>query len=90
MVAAAEIATALGLAEPALPARIAAALAVHGLPVRCPPLDVEEIWEMIGRDKKRRGRQLRWVLPRAIGRVEIVSDVPQATVLQVLRRLGAQ
>ena len=90
MVAAAEIATALGLAEPALPARIAAALAVHSLPVRCPPLDGEEIWEMIGRDKKKRGRQLRWILPRAIGRVEIVSDVPRVTVLQVLRRLGAQ
>jgi hypothetical protein len=32
---------------------------------------------------------LRWVLPRAIGSVEIVDDVPQATVLRVLRALGA-
>ncbi len=90
MVAAAEMAVALGLADPALPARIAAALAVHDLPVRCPPLDGEEIWEMMGRDKKKRGRRLRWILPRAIGQVEIVSDVARATVLRVLRELGAQ
>lgn len=90
MVAAAEIAVLQGLADPALPERITAALAIHDLPVRCPPLDSEEIWELMGRDKKKRGRQLRWILPRAIGHVEIVSDVPQATVLRVLRKLGAQ
>jgi shikimate kinase/3-dehydroquinate synthase len=89
MVAAAEMAVALELAEAELPARIAAALAAHDLPVHCPPLDSEAIWEMMGRDKKKQGRQLRWVLPRAIGRVEIVSDVPRATVLRVLRKLGA-
>jgi len=89
MVAAAEIAAACGLAEPALPGRIAAALVAHSLPVRCPPLDADEIWEMMGRDKKKRGRKLRWVLPRAIGSVEIVDDVPRATVLRVLRALGA-
>ena len=90
MVAAAEIAVAQGLAKSPLPGRIAAALAAHDLPVRCPPLDGEEIWEVMGRDKKKQGRQLRWILPRAIGAVEIVSDVPQATVLRVLRRLGAK
>jgi shikimate kinase/3-dehydroquinate synthase len=89
MVAAAEIAVARGLAAPALPGRIAGALVAHGLPVRCPPLPAEEIWEMMGHDKKRRGRRLRWVLPRAIGNVEIVDDVPQADVLRVLRALGA-
>ncbi|MFN2131773.1 MAG: 3-dehydroquinate synthase [Anaerolineae bacterium] len=89
MVAAAEIAAACGLAEPALPGRIAAALVAHSLPVRCPPLDADEIWEMMGRDKKKRGRKLRWVLPRAIGSVEIVDDVPRVTVLRVLRALGA-
>ena len=89
MVAAAEIAAACGLAESALPGRIAAALVAHSLPVRCPPLDADEIWEMMGRDKKKRGRKLRWVLPRAIGSVEIVDDVPRATVLRVLRALGA-
>jgi len=89
VVAAAEIAVAQGSAESGLPARIAAALAAHDLPVHCPPLTAEEIWEMMGRDKKKRGRQLRWILPRAIGSVEIVDDVPQATVLCVLRALGA-
>jgi 3-dehydroquinate synthetase len=90
MVAAAELAVAQGLAGAALPARIGAALAAHDLPVRCPPLDGEAIWEMMGRDKKKRGRELRWVLPSAIGQVEIVSDVPRTTVLSVLRQLGAE
>jgi 3-dehydroquinate synthase len=89
MVAAAEIAVARGLAEPSLPVRITGVLAAHDLPVRCPPLSAEEIWEVMGRDKKKRGQRLRWVLPRAIGSVEIVEDVPQATVLRVLRALGA-
>jgi len=89
MVAAAEIAAARGLAEPALPGRIAATLVACGLPVRCPPLSAKEIWEVMGRDKKKRGRELRWVLPRAIGSVVIVDDVPRATVLRVLRALGA-
>jgi hypothetical protein len=33
---------------------------------------------------------LRWILPKAIGEVEIVEDVPEVTVKSVLRTIGAR
>ena len=97
MVAAARIAAGLGRADPALAGRIAEVLSAWGLPVRCPRFDklsaqhfdADTIWEAMAHDKKRRGRALRWVLPRAIGQVEITEDVPRDIVLAVLRDLGA-
>lgn len=89
MAAASRIAVALGRAEPSLANRIEAALKTWGLPVRCPPFDVDAICEAMMHDKKRRGRSLRWVLPRAIGQVEIVDDVPLDVVRSVLKDQGA-
>jgi len=89
MVAAARIAVELGYAAPALADRIEAVLSAWGLPVRCPSIEADAIREAMAHDKKRRGRRLRWVLPRAIGQVEMVEDVPQETVKSVLRGLGA-
>jgi shikimate kinase/3-dehydroquinate synthase len=90
MVAAAWIAAELERAEPSLADRIEALLVTWGLPVRCPPFDADGIWEAMAHDKKRQGRSLRWVLPRAIGEVEIVEGVPPETVTLVLRELGAR
>jgi shikimate kinase/3-dehydroquinate synthase len=90
MVAAAQIAAELGLAAPALADRIEAVLAGWGLPVRCPPFDAEAFWEAMAYDKKRQGRSLRWVLPRAIGEVEIAEDVPSHVVKAVLCGMGAR
>ncbi len=90
IVAVAQIAGELGRAGPALVGRVASLLTAWGLPVRCPPFDASAIWEAMAHDKKRRGRSLRWVLPRAIGEVEIVEDVPRETVAAVLRDLGAR
>jgi 3-dehydroquinate synthetase len=90
LVAAARIAVAVGMAEPGLPGRISAAMALHSLPVACPPYDPDDIWETMGRDKKKRGKSLRWVLPRAIGEVEIVADVPRDVVIDVLCGMGAK
>jgi 3-dehydroquinate synthase len=89
MVATARIAAALGLATPSLPARIKAVLATHGLPTSCPPLNAVDLWEAMGRDKKKRGKTLRWILPLAIGRVKIVEDVPRNVVIDALRDIGA-
>jgi shikimate kinase/3-dehydroquinate synthase len=89
MVAASRIALELGRADRSLSDRIEAILQAWGLPVRCPPYDADAIWEAMTHDKKRRGRTLRWVLPYAIGHVEIVEDVPQAVVKSVLQDLGA-
>jgi 3-dehydroquinate synthetase len=41
-------------------------------------------------DKKRQGRGLRWVLPHAIGEVEIAADVPSSVVKSVLSGLGTR
>jgi shikimate kinase/3-dehydroquinate synthase len=90
LVAAARIAVVLGLAEPGLPARVTAAMVTHGLPVACPPYAPDEIWETMGRDKKKRGQSLRWVLPHAIGAIEIVEDVPRDVVTGVLLSMGAK
>ena len=38
-------------------------------------------------DKKRRGKTLRFVLPRAVGDVFVTGDVRQADVLDVLTAL---
>jgi shikimate kinase/3-dehydroquinate synthase len=89
MVAAARIAGELGLAAPALAAHIEAVLAGWGLPVRCPPFEADAIWEAMAHDKKRQGRALRWVLPREIGQVELVEDVPRERVRSVLGDIGA-
>jgi shikimate kinase/3-dehydroquinate synthase len=90
MVAAARIAIELGRADPSLARRIESALAAWGLPVRCPPFDAEAIWVAMAHDKKHRGRNLRWILPQAIGQVQIADDVPQRLVASVLRDLGAR
>ena len=89
MVAAARIAVELGRADLLLAYRIEAVLAAWWLPVRCPPFDADAIWEAMAHDKKQRGRSLRWVLPHAIGEVEIVESVPRDVVVTVLRNLGA-
>lgn len=89
-VAAARIAEALGRAERGLADHIASVLSAVGLPVRCPPHPFDALWAAMRHDKKRRGRHLRWILPRSIGEVEISSDVPRAVVHSVLIDLGAR
>jgi shikimate kinase/3-dehydroquinate synthase len=90
MVAAARIAGELGRADASLVGRIEAALSTWGLPVRCPPFDADAIWNAMTHDKKRRGRALRWILPLAIGQVEINENVPPQVVKSVLCNLGAR
>jgi shikimate kinase/3-dehydroquinate synthase len=90
MVAAARIAEALGRAEPGLASRIATVLAVWGLPVTCPPYPVDAVWAAMTHDKKKQGKGLRWILPRAIGDVEIADDVPESLVRQILVEMRAR
>ena len=90
MVVAARIAEALGRAEPGLAARIAEVLAAWGLPVTCPSYPVDAVWHAMTHDKKKQGKGLRWILPRAIGDVEIADDVPENLVRQILVEMGAR
>ena len=80
----------MGRADQSLADRIESVLSAWGLPVRCPPFDADAIWEAMAHDKKRRGHALRWVLPYAIGEVEIAEDVPPDIVKSTLHSLGAR
>ncbi len=90
MVAAARIAEQLKMAGPTLAQRLTSTLQLWGLPTRGPPFASDEIWQAMAHDKKRRGRKLRWVLPRAIGDVEISDAVPAQVAKSVLIELGAR
>ncbi|MFQ6539844.1 MULTISPECIES: 3-dehydroquinate synthase [Aphanothece] len=87
MVAAGEIALAMGLWTPADQARQRALVVAAGLPQRWPDLDGAAVLACLQGDKKVRDGQVRFVLPTAIGSVEIRSDVSAETILAALERL---
>jgi shikimate kinase / 3-dehydroquinate synthase len=89
IVAASRLAAAMGLAAPDLIGRIEAGLQSWGLPVRCPPVPFPALWDAMAHDKKRRGRSLRWVLPRRIGEATVDHEIPLETVRAVLIEMGA-
>jgi len=90
MAAAARIAVELGRADASLVDRIEAVLFAWELPVRCQPFDADAILAAMTHDKKKQGHGLRWVLPCAIGQVELIADVPVQVVKSVLCSLGAR
>ncbi len=87
LVAAAKIAAAMGIADRSLPEQIAAVLERHHLPAARIPFAADAIWQAMQRDKKKRGKTLRWILPKRIGEVEIVDGAPRAVVRQVLSEM---
>ncbi len=62
-------------------------VSVGPLPV-LPRFQPERAYQQLFADKKKSGRTLRFVLPRRIGRVEVVENIPRAAVLHVLRELS--
>jgi len=62
-------------------------LARLGLPTAAPGLDPDRLLEAMGRDKKNRRGKLRFVLPRAIGKVELTDEAPEQDVRAVLATL---
>jgi 3-dehydroquinate synthase len=89
MVAAARIAREHGLLQDkGLPEQLAAVFASFGLPVAVPGLSVQELMAALQVDKKVEYGKLRWVLPRRLGEVVIVDDIPAALVEQVIREMG--
>ena len=78
MVVVTRLAVRLGVCDPALEPRLSALLQRVGLPVRPPPaVDAETIWQAMGSDKKRAGRQVRFVLPVCLGEVTVRSGIAQ-------------
>ena len=62
-------------------------LAKAGLPLRWPPLDPDAVVACMGSDKKVRNGRVRFVVPRALGRVEIRDDISAERVGQALKAL---
>jgi 3-dehydroquinate synthase len=88
MLAAGEIAVAMGLWSAGEQERQRALIAAARLPLRWPELDPEAVLACLQGDKKVRQGRVRFVLPTAIGQVEIRDDVPPPTIRAALERLG--
>jgi len=75
MIAEAQIAERLGLAQSGLSDRIEAAIEKVGLPTRYAHLETDTIVQLMRSDKKKQLGRLKFALPRAIGDVVIGVDV---------------
>ncbi len=85
MICAAELSVKMGLCTPDAAESIASVVKAAGLPTQIPhDLDADELLSSIKRDKKATGGTLTFVLMRAIGKVEIVKDVPEKLVRDVI------
>jgi 3-dehydroquinate synthase len=86
MIAAAEVAAGVGKLADAEALRIREATRAIG---RLPSLDVKpkNIVRRLQSDKKTRNKRVHFVLPTEIGKVEIVSDVPESVVLAAVEEI---
>ena len=84
IVCAARLAQSLGHCTPETTARITDTLAFLDLPTEPPAHPFESVWAAMGADKKKAAGKLRFVLPRAIGDVDIFADVPRSVVQSIL------
>jgi len=82
--AAARLAVALGACDPALATRIVHLLERLGLPTSAPGYDVDAVYAAMSHDKKRSGKVLRFIIPRALGDVIVVDDPGEAVVKQAI------
>jgi 3-dehydroquinate synthase len=88
MAAAGAIAVEMGLWSEAEQRRQLALIAAAGLPLHWPDLERQAVLACLQGDKKVRDGQVRFVLPTAIGGVEIRDDVPAATIGRALDRIA--
>jgi 3-dehydroquinate synthase len=90
MICASRLAERRGLVPPELTARQAGLLTKFGLPTdfrslgNFESLGIDAILEAMRSDKKARSGQLRFVLPRRLGKVDLFDDVSEAEVRNVL------
>jgi 3-dehydroquinate synthase len=80
----------LGWIGPETVARLVGLLERFGLPTAAPGLDPDALIDAMGRDKKNRGGRIRFVLPRAIGHVELTDIADEADVRSVLSAVGSR
>ncbi|MGH9787942.1 MAG: 3-dehydroquinate synthase [Candidatus Acidiferrales bacterium] len=87
LIAAARLSHRLGLLPERDARRILRVVASVGRLPALPPAQPERVYAQLFADKKKRGKELRFVLPRRIGRAEVVEGVPRRDVLACLRNL---
>jgi 3-dehydroquinate synthase len=87
MVAESRLAEQLAWIAPEAVERIVRLLERIELPTSAPGLDRERLWEAMSRDKKNRQGKIRFVLPRAIGRVETTDAPPDDAIQAMLAEL---
>jgi 3-dehydroquinate synthase len=85
MVCASRLAESRGLVPPELTQRQERLLHAFGLPIAPEPWSAEHLLSAMRSDKKAVAGKLRFILPRRLGEVGLVDDVPEAAVLEVLR-----
>lgn len=84
MAAETRLAERMGWIGPEVVDRIERLIVRMGLPTTAPGLDADRLIDAMTRDKKNRGGRIRFVLPRAIGRVELTDGPESAEVRAVL------
>ncbi len=89
MVGESQLAERIGWIDSATTARITALIQTFGLPIAASGLDVTALEEAMSRDKKNRKGKTRFVLPKAIGRVELTDAPTEADIRAVVASLVA-
>jgi 3-dehydroquinate synthetase len=88
LVAEAQIAVLLGLAQPGLPDEIASTLLNLGLPVQIPAgMDLVRVLQVMKKDKKKAAGDVKFALPEKIGAVQSGISVDAHLVEKVLKSL---
>jgi 3-dehydroquinate synthase len=83
-----EVAVARGLLDRAVADRVRNVLDTLGLPTRMPGLEIDRLWPIMLRDKKSRAGKPHFILPTALGRVAIYSDVTREETAPALGALS--
>lgn len=87
MLAATRLSVRLGMLGSSEAARITSLVRAVGKLPLLPRVPAVKLYEQLFADKKKRGRELRFVLPRAIGRAAVVDGVDRGAVLATLCEL---
>lgn len=87
LAAATRLAARLEICPSRLVARVEEVLERLDLPIRYRGWSPAEVQAAMVTDKKRQGQRLRFVLPRAIGDVDLFDNVPETAVLSVLEQV---
>lgn len=85
MTCAARLARRLGLVDDRFCQMQLALLSRFDLPTKVPSHDRDRVVEAMMRDKKNRAGKLRFVLPRGLGKLELIDHVTSAQVFEALR-----